>query len=167
MPEEPKAPVVDSEREETAAEKADRNWGELLQEMRVMETGTQILGGFLLTLPFQQRFSHLDDLQRTFYLVLVLLAAVVIVLVLAPVGLHRTRFRDRIKGLLVDKAAVFVQIALCGAGLVMAGSTAFVFDVVIGHTAGIIVLAVLLALVVLLWFVYPRRIRPREADDRS
>ena len=142
-----------TERGETAAQKADRNWGELLQEMRVLETGTQILGGFLLTLPFQQRFSTLDGLQRTFYLVLVLLAAAVIVLVLTPIGLHRTRFRDRIKGLLVDKAAIFVRIALWGAGLVMGGTTAFVFDIILGHLAGIIVLALLLMIVAILWFI--------------
>jgi hypothetical protein len=59
LPEEEKAPIVDYERGETATQKADRHWGELLQEMRVMETGTQILGGFLLTLPFQQGFRPL------------------------------------------------------------------------------------------------------------
>lgn len=164
MPEEDKAPIVDYERGETAAQKADRDWGELLQEMRVLETGTQILGGFLLTLPFQQRFSTLDDLQRTFYLVLVLLAAAVIVLVLTPVGLHRTRFRDRIKGLLVDKAAIFVRTALWGAGLVMAGTTAFVFDIILGHLAGIIVLAPLLMMVSSLWFIYPRSLRRHGKD---
>ncbi|WP_331271228.1 DUF6328 family protein [Arthrobacter sp. 35W] len=42
----------------------DRNWGDLLQELRVMQTGTQIIAGFLLTLPFQQRFATLDDFQK-------------------------------------------------------------------------------------------------------
>jgi Family of unknown function (DUF6328) len=91
----------------------------------------------------------------------------VIVLVLTPVGLHRTRFRDRIKGLLADKSAIFVQTALWGAGLVMAGTTAFVFDIMIGHLAGIIVLALLLIMVTFLWFIYPRNLRPHGKDGTS
>ena len=50
------------------AERADRNWSEVLQELRVMQTGTQILTGFLLALAFQPAFADLDDGQRTFYL---------------------------------------------------------------------------------------------------
>ena len=51
-------------RNETAEEKLDRNWMELLQELRVLQTGVQILAGFLLTLPFQARFETLTDFQR-------------------------------------------------------------------------------------------------------
>jgi hypothetical protein len=56
-------------------EKLDRNWNELLQELRVVQTGVQILTGFLLTLPFQQRFLHLNDFQRGGFLAAVLFAA--------------------------------------------------------------------------------------------
>ena len=56
------------ERDETPAERADRNWTDLLQELRVTQTGIQVLAGFLLTLPFQQRFSHLDSWQTGQYL---------------------------------------------------------------------------------------------------
>jgi len=60
---------------ETESERIDRNWNELLQELRVTQTGTQILTGFLLTIPFQQRFVELDDSQRIIYLILVAFAA--------------------------------------------------------------------------------------------
>ncbi|MBK5250221.1 MAG: sodium:proton antiporter, partial [Actinomycetales bacterium] len=63
-----------AERHETPAERSDRNWDELMQELRVTQTGTQILTGFLLTLPFQQRFTDLRPDQVRVYLVLVALA---------------------------------------------------------------------------------------------
>ena len=50
----------DADRDETEAQRLDRNWSSLLQELRVAQTGVQLLTGFLLTLPFQQRFTQLD-----------------------------------------------------------------------------------------------------------
>jgi hypothetical protein len=70
----PEPAAADDGRRETPAERSDRNWNELLQELRVTQTGVQILTGFLLTLPFQERFEDLDDHQRTLYLILVALA---------------------------------------------------------------------------------------------
>ena len=62
-------------RNESVEERMDRNWMELIQELRVLQTGVQILGGFLLTLPFQGRFEYLDDWQRSLYLFNVMVAA--------------------------------------------------------------------------------------------
>ena len=59
------------DRDETEAQRLDRNWSSLLQELRVAQTGVQLLTGFLLTLPFQQRFTQLDGVMRTVYLVTV------------------------------------------------------------------------------------------------
>jgi hypothetical protein len=84
-------------RNESAAERADRNWNEVLQELRVMQTGTQILTGFLLALAFQPAFSDLSDEQRTFYLVLVVLSALSSIIALAPVALHRWLFQQQAK----------------------------------------------------------------------
>ena len=82
-------------RDETRNERADRNWDELLQELRVMQTGTQILTGFLLAVAFQPRFEDMDELQRDLYVVLVGLAALATILALAPVGMHRATFGRR------------------------------------------------------------------------
>ena len=65
-----------NDRHETKTEALDRNWNDLLQEMRVMQTGVQIIAGFLLTLPFQRAFAELDDVQRTIYLAMVCIAGV-------------------------------------------------------------------------------------------
>src|SRR6476619_1214468 len=90
-----------SGRNETREEQLDRNWAELLQELRVLQTGVQILAGFLLTLPFQQRFKELDQFQVTLYLVNVVIAALTTAFILLPVSVHRRLFRQRLKEMLV------------------------------------------------------------------
>src|ERR1700740_353414 len=57
-----------SARQETETQRLDRNWSSLLQELRVTQTGVQLLTGFLLTLPFQQRFTALDSTSTNVYL---------------------------------------------------------------------------------------------------
>ena len=98
-----KVPAQD-ERNESAIEKLDRNWMELLQELRVLQTGVQILAGFLLTLPFQSRFETLDDYQTTLYLANVALAALTTALILLPVSVHRRLFRLHLRAALVSSA---------------------------------------------------------------
>ncbi|MDJ0320854.1 DUF6328 family protein [Pseudarthrobacter sp. PS3-L1] len=142
-------------RRETREEQADRNWNELLQELRVMQTGTQILVAFLFTIPFQPRFGELDETQRIAYLILVLLAGVMTVLLLAPISLHRSLFHRRLKRELVRRSAVIVHAALVGTALLAAGASALVFDVVVGRSAGVIVFAALLTAAAVVWFFYP------------
>src|SRR5215212_2416243 len=85
----------DPSRRETEMERMDRNWNELLQELRVTQTGVQILTGFLLTLPFQQRFTELDTFQVTVFCIAVLLSSTATALIVAPVSYHRLLFRQR------------------------------------------------------------------------
>ena len=92
---------ADPGRGETENERHDRNWNDILQELRVIQTGTQILTGFLLTLPFQQRFGLLAGYEVASYLALVVTAALATILALSPVALHRTLFRHRAKGVMV------------------------------------------------------------------
>ncbi len=133
-------------RDETSAERADRNWVDLLQEFRVMQTGVQILGGFLLTLPFQSVFGDLDSYQRRLYLALVLLAAATTTLLLAPIAVHRHVFRQLRKPLLVSVGHRTAQTALVLIALLMTGIATLVFDVVAGRRAGLVVGAVMLTL---------------------
>ncbi|WP_245644538.1 DUF6328 family protein [Nocardioides jensenii] len=128
-------------------ERADRNWNELLQEFRVLQTGVQILGGFLLTLPFQSRFADLDDFQRTLYLVLVLLATVSTCAMLAPIALHRRVFRWRRKQRLVAAGHRLAQVVMVLVGLLVTGIAVFVFDVVLDRQAALIVGCAMSALV--------------------
>jgi hypothetical protein len=153
----------DDGRDETHNERADRNWNELLQELRVTQTGTQILTGFLLTIPFQQRFTDLDAYQKDLYLVLVVLAVLATALFVAPVSLHRILFGRRLKPELVTAGAWFARAGLLVLALVMAGSAMLIFDVVLSRDAGRAVGIASLVLLFTSWWVVPRVIARRAA----
>jgi len=154
-----------TDRRETPDEKLDRNWNELLQEMRVMQTGVQLIAGFLLTLPFQQAFGDLDDLQRTLYLVLVVLASITTALMLVPIALHRRLFGDHLKKQLVSTAHLLVIGVLFAIGLLIAGIVMLLFDVVVSRTAGLVSGGLCLVLVVLLLAVLPALIERTAQSD--
>ncbi|MFS0852628.1 DUF6328 family protein [Microbacterium sp. 179-I 3D4 NHS] len=153
-------------RDETANERADRNWDELLQELRVMQTGTQILTGFLLAVAFQPRFEDMDEFQRDLYVVLVALAALATILALAPVGMHRAFFGRRRKPELVRVAARIVKIDLVVIGALTAGVTTLIIDFTVDRAAGIVALISSLIAVLALWLVLPRVIRRAERPGR-
>jgi len=143
-------------RDETEDERHDRNWNEMLQELRVTQTGTQILTGFLLALAFQQRFTELSTLQLEFYLVLVALAGLSTALGLAPVVLHRTFFNKRMKDHIVKVGNRLLLAEVVVVGLLAIGVTSFVFDFVFGATAGIITAVIGTVIVLLLWVLLPQ-----------
>ena len=147
---------------ESEAERLDRNWNEILQELRVIQTGTQILTGFLLALAFQERFAELDSYQVTTYLVLVGMAAVATLLALSPVSLHRALFRQQAKQRLVRLANVLLKLTLGAVALTLTGTSMLIFDVVAGRTAGLIAAAAALGLAVLAWLVLPLAVQRRH-----
>ena len=146
-------------RDETEAERLDRNWTELLQELRVTQTGTQILTGFLLTIPFQQRFGQLDDAQRAVYLVLVAFAALATILALAPVSLHRALFRRGAKTQIVHITNRLLIGALASVAVTLIGTSVLIFDVVVGLEAGIVAGAVTAVLTTVAWLALPQMTR--------
>lgn len=141
--------------EERPEEKITRNWNELLQELRVMQTGVQILTGFLLTIPFTDRFGDLDERQRTIYLAVLVGSVVTTCLIVAPVSFHRVLFRQRQRPWLVAAAHVCARVGLAALGLVSTAVVLLVFDFVVGTTAGIVASAAVLALFVALWVGVP------------
>ncbi|MET7482139.1 DUF6328 family protein [Streptomyces sp. NPDC005538] len=76
-------------RDETAEERADRMWGELIQEVRVAQTGVQILFGFLLTVVFTPKYAQLEHANQVLYIVTVVLGATATGALIGPVSLHR------------------------------------------------------------------------------
>lgn len=108
-------------RNETEAERLDRNWGSLLQELRVVQTGVQLLTGLLLTLPFHDGFDDIDESMRIVYLVTVACSVVSTALLIAPVGMHRMLFRQRKLNLLVPAAHRCAYAGLLLLGATMAG----------------------------------------------
>ncbi len=159
----------DGGRAETPNERYDRNWSELLQELRVLQTGTQILTGFLLAIAFQSGFPQLSEGQRVMYLVLVVLSGMSAVLALAPVSLHRFLFRHHAKAQLVAFGHIVLITALATVSVLLVGVVAFVFDVVVSAAAAWIAGGALGVLIVIAWLVVPllarrdgRRGRVRE-----
>ncbi|MEU9453989.1 DUF6328 family protein [Streptomyces sp. NPDC048277] len=99
-------------RDETEEERADRMWTELIQEVRVAQTGVQILFGFLLTVVFQQKYAQLSDADRTIYIVTVVLGACATGALIGPVSLHRMVAGQRVKPEAVRLAARLTSIGL-------------------------------------------------------
>src|SRR3954451_17524891 len=82
----------------------DRNFDDLLQELRVAQTGVQILFAFLLTLPFSNGFPKTTAFQKDVYIVALLAAAFATAMIIAPVAFHRALFRQGRKPELVRYA---------------------------------------------------------------
>jgi hypothetical protein len=148
-------------RHETPEEKLDRNWGELLQELRITQTGLQLLSGFLLTLPFTQVFTHLDSRQKALYLALVLVAGVAVGLNLMPVMVHRRVFREHVKQRVVDLAQVASQVVIVAVAILVTGIATLIFSVVIGWGAAIGAAAFMAIVLGVLLGVVPERIERR------
>jgi len=150
-----------AERDETPTERADRNWNELLQELRVTQTGLQILTGFLLTVPFQQRFPELDPALRLVFLLALGMAVISTVIVVAPVASHRILFRRSAKPELVSSANRLTKAGLATLALTIVAVVVLVFGFVSGTTAAVVAGVVALAFFVVQWVVVPARLLGR------
>lgn len=142
-------------RDESDVERADRNWSELIQELRVAQTGIQVLAGFLLTLPFSQRFGDISNLHRVEYLVAFSLAVLTIGLMTAPVSLHRVLFAKRKKETLVRVGAFFAKTGLVSLGLTLVSVVVLIFGVVVDDTAGFVAGGLVFVFYTLGWVVLP------------
>jgi hypothetical protein len=149
--------MTHSERDETDAERQDRNYSELLQELRVAQTGVQILFAFLLTIPFQQRFGMLSSVLRGLYVATLLCAAIAAALFIAPVAVHRVVFRRHLKHELVNWTARLAAAGLVFLALTVLGAVLLVVDVVSGPVAAWILTVALACLFAWLWYLLPSR----------
>lgn len=156
---------ADDGRDESEADRLDRNYNELLQELRVAETGVQILFAFMLSIAFQQRFQTLDDVQRTVYVITLLFCTLSIALLVAPVAFHRLVFRQGLKDELVRLANI---LALAGTSfllLAVLSGVLLILDYVVGRAFAIVAIAILAVLFIGLWVVLPLS-RRKAVDNR-
>src|SRR4051794_38195794 len=155
-------------RGETDIQRLDRNFLELLQELRVTQTGVQILFAFLLGLAFTPRFADLDRGQQRVYLAALLLTAASAALLIAPVAYHRMVFRRRLKSRLVQITHRCAMIGLVLLLLSVAACVELTAGMVLGTGGAVLAVAVALMFVVA-WFVVPvyelrRHSGPDEPD---
>ncbi|WP_232666025.1 DUF6328 family protein [Pseudonocardia sp. TRM90224] len=157
-------------RGEGPLQRADRNMSELLQELRVAQTGVQILFAFLLSMSFTERFRDVDDTQRWMYVVTLLMSVVTAGLLVAPAAAHRITFGRGMKIETVQLGHRLFSSGLATMALTLTGAVLLVLDVAVGRTFAIIAASVSGVVLMGLWFVLPlpllvaSRSRPAEAD---
>ncbi|MFF1695671.1 DUF6328 family protein [Streptomyces sp. NPDC058257] len=154
-------------RDETSFERADRNFSEILQELRVTQAGVQILFAFLLTLAFTERFPSLDTVQRATYVTTLLLAVLSAALFTAPAALHRSLFGQHSKPRIVRVSSRLAGIGMVVLVFALAGSVLLVVDVAVGRTGGIIASAGTLVVCAGLWGLLPVLVRGAGKDDQA
>jgi hypothetical protein len=142
-------------RNETQAERCDRNLAELLQEVRVVQTGVQVLFAFLLTAPLAARFEELTSFQRHTYFVTLLATGAAAILLIAPTAYHRIIFRLGDKEHLVQVANRLTMAGLAFVALSMIGALLLVTDILFDGAAVVATIAVASFVCVLLWCLLP------------
>ena len=139
----------------------DRNVDEVLQEMRVAITGVQVLFAFLLTLPFQSRFTELGGFGTTGYAVAMISTALSTVCLIAPVPFHRVLFRHQQKDAVVAYADHSLTAGLALLLIAISSAVLVVLDVVLGRGPAITVCAAVATLGLVSWYAVPLRRRAR------
>jgi hypothetical protein len=155
-------------RGEGPLQRADRNMIELLQELRVAQTGVQILFAFLLTLSFTERFGSIDAVQRWTYIVTLLCSVLTAGLFVAPAAVHRVTFRRGVKAETVQMGHRLFTLGLGALALTLTGSVLLVLDVAAGRPFAITAAVVVCVVLCLLWFALPLPLLRRgrvEPDD--
>ncbi|WP_320785209.1 DUF6328 family protein [Streptomyces sp. CRN 30] len=152
-------------RNETEEERADRKWCELIQEVRVAQTGVQILFGFLLTVAFMPRYEQLRQTDRTIYIVTVVLGAAATGALIGPVSLHRLVSGRRVKPQAVTWAS---RLTFAGLILLLITMTAALLLILRVATHDHLVpwlVGGVFVWYVLCWFVLPLWTRRRYTSD--
>jgi hypothetical protein len=154
-------------RGETPLQRADRNFVELLQELRVTQTGVQILFAFLLSLAFTSRFSSLDTAQRVTYVITLLLAVLAAALFTAPAALHRSLFQQGAKPRIVQVSSRLATAGLIVLVFAFSGSVLLVVDVTTSRPGGVAAGAATFLVCVGLWGLLPRLVRRAGLRDAT
>jgi hypothetical protein len=149
--------------QEDEGERLDRQWLELLQELRLAQTGTQILFAFLLGIAFTPVFQDADAFTHDVYAGTLIASALATGLFLAPVSFARIVFRRRIRDKMIPIAGRMTSAGLVILIIAISGGLLLALDVVVNRTAAIIIVAVVLAWFLGFWYVLPTWVRRANA----
>jgi hypothetical protein len=141
--------------DETEEERNSRRLLELLQEIRVATAGVQILFGFLLAVPFAQRFTTISSFQRHVFLVVLVCTALSSALLIAPTALHRLLFRRGHKPAIIAYANRMVIYGLVMLAVAMVGVVLLLTHLIFGPGAAVAITAPIAAVYVITWFLIP------------
>jgi hypothetical protein len=151
--------------DEAVKERLEREHGELLEELRALIPGAQVLFGFLLAIRFTSPFTELNAVQRGVYYATLLTTAVSLVLLLAPSAYHRLRFRQGDKDAMVRKGN---REAIAGTGAIALAFTGVLYlitDLLFTTPAAIIVALVFFALTAWRWWAIALFRKAREGAE--
>jgi hypothetical protein len=148
---------------ETEKERYERNFADLLQELRVAQTGVQILFAFLLTLPFSAGFDKVNEFQRDVYVVSLLASAGAAAMIIAPVAYHRVLFQRGRKAELVRSAHRMASGGLAFMLVAMVSAVLLITDFILDRWIAWLLSGLTAVWFVLLWLVLPVLRR----DDRD
>ena len=146
-----------SGRDESEAERLDRNLSELLQELRIALPGVQVLFAFLLAVPFQQNFTKITPFQEKTYFATLLFTAISAALLIAPSSYHRVTFRLQRKADLIRIANRLALIGLTFLALAMVGAITLITDVLFGALMTLVTASAAATMFLMLWYVLPSR----------
>jgi hypothetical protein len=153
--------------DEDSGEQLDRQWSELLQELRLAQTGTQILFAFLLSIAFQNRFQDADAFTHDVYAVTLVASALAVGLFLAPVSFARIVYRHRLRDRMLPIAG---RMAMAGLGFLVvaiAGGVLLALDVVVPRSVAILLVAIVLLWFTIFWYAVPAWVRRTSAGAGS
>lgn len=157
-------------RGESAVKRLDRHFGELLQELRITQTGVQILFAFLLGLAFTPAFPHLSRGQHAVYLTTLTFAAGSAAVLIAPVSHHRIVYGRRLRGDLVRMTDRFVRAGLVLLLIAMVGAVNLAASFVLGPWAAALAAGIAAGFAVC-WYAVPLWYRGRTpgpaAEDEA
>ncbi len=151
--------------DEDEGERLDRHWNELLQELRLAQTGTQILFAFLLTIAFQPKFQEADTFTHDVYAATLVSSALAVALFLAPVSFHRLVYRQKLRDRMLPIAGRMTTAGLVFLVIAIAGGVLLALDVVLSRTVALIIVAIVLAWFAAFWYAIPAWVRANASEE--
>lgn len=150
---------------ECPSEHDETDMTEMLNELRILLPGAQLLNGFLITLPFNSGFQQIVQVEKWIFMATFVCSLSSLILFTTPAVQHRVlrplddreEFKNGAsKQMLVGAAFLSLALVLC-ANLVTAE--------VVGHPVGGAVAALISSMILALWWISPwRRLRMRKKD---
>lgn len=150
---------------ETERQRWQRNFADLLQELRVAQTGVQILFAFLLTLPFSNGFTRTSGFQKDVYIVALLAAAAATAMIISPVAFHRALFRQGRKPELVRFAHKMASAGLAFMLISMVSAVLLITDFVLDRAVALLLSGVAGLWFLTFWVILPFARRNWGEDD--
>lgn len=151
-PEQAQRRVEEEQERENLKERVEREHGELLEELRSLIPGAEVLFGFLLAIRFTGQFGDLTEIQRYVYYVTLLSTAAALVFLLAPAAYHRIRFRAGDKEYMVRKGNREAIAGSASIAVAITGVIYLVTDLVFGTLQAVLVAAAFFALIAWRWW---------------